>query len=203
MKYLKLFENKTLDDILDKMSLHGKESLSKLELDYLNSFQSGNQDKVKKELDRESNLKSVTKYDPRNDNDYYKKMGMSFSEWSDDDIEEGKLYILWNELTPDEMSNFLKSNDLDDKVGELPWDKLSDDNKELFELFLYENDLLKTKKLEETEIEILWEEFNKDKMERFLTVNRLPFSLIELSWDKLPNEVKNIFTKYVKKNNLI
>lgn len=203
MKYLKLFENKTLDDILDKMSLHGKESLSKLELDYLNSFQSGNQDKVKKELDRESNLKSVTKYDPRNDNDYYKKMGMSFSEWSDDDIEEGKLYILWNELTPDEMSNFLKSNDLDDKVGELPWNKLSDDNKELFELFLYENDLLKTKKLEETEIEILWEEFNKDKMERFLTVNRLPFSLIELSWDKLPNEVKNIFTKYVKKNNLI
>ena len=38
MKYLKLFENKLLDDIIDKMSSQGKSSLTELEQEYLNSY---------------------------------------------------------------------------------------------------------------------------------------------------------------------
>lgn len=203
MKYLKLFENKTLDDILDKMLAHGKESLTKLELDYLKAMETGDESKVKKKMDREADLKSVKDYDPRKDKEFFDDLGMDFSNWSDKDIEEGRISILWDEFNPEEMDNFIKSYELDDSIKNSSWDKLPNDVKEYFQVYLYENDLIKTKEQEEIEIESAWDLLSDDDMDKFLGMHELPRSLQNTSWDKLPNEVKNIFTNYAKKSNLI
>lgn len=212
MKYIKLFENKILDDILDKMSEKGKDSLTKLELDYLKSMEADEEgrtvdpyatEKVRKKMEREKDLKSVGKYDPRKENDYYKSLGMNFDDWSDQDIEEGRLHILWDEFSSEEMDNFIKSYELDDSIKDLPWNKLPEDVQEFFQVYLYENDLLKTKEMEDIDIASAWELLTDDEMDKFLGMHQLPYSLVELSWDKLPSEVKNIFIKYAKKSNLI
>ena len=93
MKYIKLFENKILDDILDKISEKGKESLTKLELDYLKSMESDEEgrtidpyatEKVRKKMEREKEIKNFSKFDPRKD-DKLKKYGFDFRDWSDED----------------------------------------------------------------------------------------------------------------------
>lgn len=211
MKYIKLFENKILDDILDKISEKGKESLTKLELDYLKSMESDEEgrtidpyatEKVRKKMEREKEIKNFSKFDPRKD-DKLKKYGFDFSDWSDEDIEDGKLHILWDEINSDEMNNFIKSYELDDSIKDLTWDKLPENIQEFFQVYLYENGLLKTKQMEDIDVASAWELLTDDEMDKFLAIHQLPYSLMNLSWDKLSNEVKNIFIKYAKKSNLI
>lgn len=211
MKYIKLFENKILDDILDKISEKGKDSLTKLELDYLKSMKSDKDGrtidpdatkKVLNQINRERDIKNFSKYDPRED-DILKKSGFDFNDWSDDDIDDGKLHILWDEFNDEEMNNFIKSYGLNNNIKNLPWEKLPEDIQEFFQVYLYENDLLKTKEMEELDIEYMWDSLSDDQMNRFLSIHQLSYSLINLPWEKLPNEVKNIFIKYIKKIKLI
>jgi len=211
MKYIKLFENKILDDILDKISEKGKDSLTKLELDYLKSMESDEDGrtidphatkKVLSQMDRERDIKNFSKYDPRKD-DKLKKSGFDFNDWSDDDINDGRLHILWDEFNDEEMNNFIKSYNLDNNIKDLTWDKLPENIQEFFQVYLYENDLLKTKEMEEIDFASAWELLTDDEMDKFLSIHQLPYSLINSPWEKLPNEVKNIFIKYAKKINLI
>ena len=104
MKYLKIFENKILDDILDKISLEGEKNLTSWEREYLASYEDIHKRKKmeddKSERDKkEDNYKSLGEYDPREDDtDFYKKLG--------DDTGVG-----------DNMDNFLKNMSDDQYKG--------------------------------------------------------------------------------------
>lgn len=203
MKYLKLYENKILDDILDKISDKGKESLTKLELDYLNNYYTSDKNKYEKEINKTKDLKNTSEYDTRNDKEFFDDMGMNFSDWSDDDIEEGKLHILWDDLSDELMKNFIKSNELDDEISKKPWQNLNDDIKELFQVFLYENDILVSKEQKEFELSSLWDMLSEDDVVEFLDINNLPFSLINKRWHNLPDEIKHMFKKYANNRKLL
>jgi hypothetical protein len=203
MKYLKLYENKILDDILDKISDKGKESLTKLELDYLNNYYTSDKNKYEKEINKTKDLKNTYQYDPRKDNEFFDEIGMDFSNWSDDEINDGKLNIIWDELSNELMNNFIKSNDLDDKISKKSWQNLPNDIKELFQVFLYENDIIKSDEHEESEISSLWEMLNEDDIVKFLDINGLPFSMINKRWVDLPLDIKHMFKKYANNKKLL
>ena len=203
MKYLKLYENKILDDILDKISDKGKESLTKLELDYLNNYYTSDKNKYEKEINKTKDLKNTYQYDPRKDNEFFDEIGMDFSNWSDDEINDGKLNIIWDELSNELMNNFIKSNDLDDKISKKSWQNLPNDIKELFQVFLYENDIIKSDEHEESEISSLWEMLNEDDIVKFLDINGLPFSMINKRWVDLPLDIKHMFKKYTNNKKLL
>jgi len=203
MKYLKLYENKILDDILDKISDKGKKSLTKLELDYLNNYYTSDKNKYEKEINKTKDLKNTYQYDPRKDNEFFDEIGMDFSNWSDDEINDGKLNIIWDELSNELMNNFIKSNDLDDKISKKSWQNLPNDIKELFQVFLYENDIIKSDEHEESEISSLWEMLNEDDIVKFLDINGLPFSMINKRWVDLPLDIKHMFKKYANNKKLL
>ncbi|MDY0270314.1 hypothetical protein [Trichloromonas sp.] len=203
MKYLKLYENKILDDILDKISEKGKDSLTSLELDYLNNYYTSDKDKYEKEINKTKELKDKSKYDPREDKEFFDKVGMDFGDWSDKDIDDGKLHIIWDKLSDELMNRFIKSNDLDDEISNIAWQNLDTDIKELFQVFLYENDIIKSEEQEEIELSSLWDILNEDDIMEFLERNQLPFHFINKQWDNLPNEIKHIFKQYANKKNLL
>jgi hypothetical protein len=145
MKHLRLFENKTLDDILDKMSKNGMDSLTELEKEFLHSFSDGTYKEVERKLKNKINkYKNILSYDPRDDDpEIYKEIGksfgiedMSFKNWSDKEIEESKYEILWNELYDDDMNSFLKKYNLSDNINEYPWDKLPNSITKLFKQYI-------------------------------------------------------------------
>lgn len=132
MKHLKLFENKTLDDILDKISKGGMSSLTELEKDFLDKFSNGDHKAAEQSIkNRNATYKGIMNYDPREDDpDVYKEIGsvfgvdMNFNTWSDKEIEHNKYGILWDQMYDDDMNTFLRKNNLPDNIAELPWDKL-------------------------------------------------------------------------------
>lgn len=180
MKYIKLFESKVLDDILDKMSSLGKESLTDLEKEYLSSYND-----IHKKTSIEQKIR--------------KHNEPIVEEPNSDDPE---VIRLWNEIPSNDMVNFIKSNELDDNIDELDWNKLTDDVKELFQVYLYENDLLGSDDEPSIDVAEIWNTLEENEVYDFLSSNELPLNLIEKQWDKLPNEVKSIFMKYAKQNRL-
>lgn len=132
MKHLRLFENKTLDDILDKISKSGMGSLTELEKDFLDKYSKGEHKAAEQSIkNRNAAYKGIMKYDPRDDDpDVYKEMGkpfgvdMDFSKYTDQEIEDGKYAILWDQLYDDDMNSFLRRYNLPDDIFETPWDKL-------------------------------------------------------------------------------
>jgi hypothetical protein len=133
MKHLKLFENKTLDEILDKISKDGMDSLTSLEKEFLDKFSNGDHKETEKKLKNKKNTyKSIMSYDPREDDpEAYREIGqvfgiedMSFKNWSDKEIEDGKYGILWDQLYDEDMYSFLRKYNLPDNTNETPWDKL-------------------------------------------------------------------------------
>lgn len=204
MKYLKLFESKILDDILDKISEKGKESLTQLELDYLNNYYTSDKNKYEKEINKTKELRDRADYDPRKDKEFFDKVGMDFSDWSDDDINDGRLHIIWDELSNELMNNFIKSNELDTETSNLPWQKLDDDTKELFQVFLYENDIIKSENHEKVELSSLWDTLlGEEDIVEFLQIHDLPLIYINKKWDDVPNDMKYIFKKYADKKKLL
>ena len=132
MKHLRLFENKTLDDILDKISKSGMGSITELEKDFLDKYSKGEHKAAEQSIkNRNAAYKGIMTYDPREDDqDVYKEMGkpfgvdMNFNDWSDKEIEDGKYGILWDQLYDDDMNSFLRKNNLPDSISEIAWDKL-------------------------------------------------------------------------------
>ena len=133
MKYLKLFENVMLDNILDKISKTGMGSLTSLEKEFLDKFSNGQHQEVETKINQKNNkYKGILEYDPRKDDpDTYKEIGkgfgiedMNFNDWSDKEIEDGKYLILWNQLYDEDMYSFLQQYQLPVETSETPWDKL-------------------------------------------------------------------------------
>ena len=133
MKHLRLFENKTLDDILDKISKSGMGSLTELEKDFLDKFSNGEHKSTEQSIkNRNAAYKSTMSYDPREDDtDFYKEIGkpfgindMNFKDLSDEEIEDGKYGILWDQFYDDDMNSFLRRYNLSDDISETPWHKL-------------------------------------------------------------------------------
>jgi predicted oxidoreductase (fatty acid repression mutant protein) len=145
MKYLKLFENKTLDNILDKINKEGMSSLTDLEKDFLDKFSSGDYKEAERKIkNKKDTYKSILTYDPREDNpNVYKEIGqtfgvedMSFKNWSDKEIEDEKYSILWNQLYDEDMNSFLRKYNLPDHIEETPWNKLPKSVTKMFKEYI-------------------------------------------------------------------
>jgi len=145
MKYLKLFENKVLDDILDKISKDGMDSLTDLEKDFLDKFGDNKHQQAETKIkEREKNYKGVLSYDPREDDtDFYKEAGkdfgidnMNFDDWSDEEIEDGKYSHLWDGLYDEDMDSFMRQYKIPEELSQMPWDKLPVKVKENFRKYI-------------------------------------------------------------------
>jgi hypothetical protein len=149
MKYLKIFENKILDDILDKISEDGEKNLTSWEKEYLASFGDENKrnqmEKEKKEKEKKS--KSLGSYDPRKDDtDFYKNIGDEFGmgdemsdyikNMSDDDYIQNKIMIMWDSLYEEDMDEFFNKYKIMNEFIDKPWDELPEKVKELFGEYL-------------------------------------------------------------------
>jgi len=149
MKYLKVFENKILDDILDKISQDGEKNLTSWEREYLASYSDSHKIKqmeIEKE-EKEKNIKSLGSYDPRKDDtDFYKEMGDKFGigdemssymkNMSDDEYFQQKLSIMWDSLYEEDMDEFFMKYKIVNELIDKPWDKLPEKVKELFGKYL-------------------------------------------------------------------
>ena len=151
MKYLKLFENKTLDDILDKISRNGMDSLTELEKEFLNKYNSGDYKEVEQKINNKiDTYKSIMTYDPRQDDtDFYKEIGkpfgidnMNFDDWTEEEILDTKYSHLWDSLYDEDMDNFLFKHKLPNNYKEFPWHKLPEKSKEFFKKYVNDIGLL-------------------------------------------------------------
>jgi len=151
MKYLTLFEKYTSDDertlnyILDKIKNYGKESLSRTELSFLDELsKDGSYQELSDNISKsKTNIKSFMDFDPREDeelNDLASELGLDLS---DEDIEDGKYQILWNELDDESFKHFLQYSkinpaDLKNEDGDFygSFDYLSTDTINKFKFFV-------------------------------------------------------------------
>lgn len=149
MKYLKIFENKILDDILDKISEDGEKNLTSWEREYLASYSDTTKiNKMEKEKEeRERKAKSLGSYDPREDDtDFYKNVGGDFGmgeemddymkNMSDDQYFQDRLQVMWDSLYEEDMDEFFVKYKIVNELIDKPWDKLPEKVKELFGEFL-------------------------------------------------------------------
>lgn len=143
---MKLFENKILDDILDKISKYGKETLTPLELKLLNSY-SNKEDtyELEEEYKKKRNVvDSLFSYDPREDAEFYDELsrvsGVPFN-WADtsqEEIDEGRYEILWDTLSLEDIEHFMQYFSLKHEINELPWNKLDNSIKQKFIKYINE-----------------------------------------------------------------
>ena len=145
MKYLKLYEQNMLDTILDKINNGGMGSLTSLEKDFLDKYSRGEHQEVEKEIQNKKNTyKGILNYDHRKDDtDFYQETGkafaiddMSFKNWSDKDIEDGKYQQLWDKLYDEDMDSFLRQYKLPDSVNDISWDKLPPQIQKYFKTYI-------------------------------------------------------------------
>jgi len=144
MKYLKLFENITLDNILDKISKSGMDSLTALEKEFLSKFSQGEHERIEQKIkEKNKRYKGMLAYDPRNDNtDFYKKSGdmfgldMNFNKWSDKEIDDTKYQHLWDGFYDEDMDSFMRKYALPNGTDELPWDELPKEVSKLFKQYI-------------------------------------------------------------------
>lgn len=152
MKYLKIFENKILDDILDKISANGEKELTSWEREYLASYgdvHKRNQleeERGKKE-DKEETKKSFGEYDPRKDDtDFYKEMGGAagvggdmdefMKNMSDEEYKKNQIEIFWDKMTDDDINEFFDRFDVYGDYGTKTWPNIPDELKQKFVQFL-------------------------------------------------------------------
>ena len=114
MKYLKKFNENVIDDILDKISKHGMKSLSSKERELLDTNASGKSyADIEKEIkDKKSSKDSLFDYDPRKDKEFFDDLGMDFDAYSDEEIEEGRYNIMWDEISDEDILDFINSGDI-------------------------------------------------------------------------------------------
>lgn len=136
MKYIKLFENKILDNILDKISDEGEKNLTTWEREYLASYSD-----VHKRNQMEEDIK---KKDSANDKevDVAELMGdvNSDSEFADDGDDESvklpELEMHWNGIMDDDLNEFFDAFNVYGDYGNTPWENLPNDIKYRFQMYL-------------------------------------------------------------------
>ena len=109
MRHLKLFENNTLDNILDKISDNGMDSLTDLEREFLKKYNSGNYQDVEDKLTGKNNQKSLSGID---------------KDYTDVETADNKYAELWNLLYDEDMAVFTNTYRLPYDITEKPWNSL-------------------------------------------------------------------------------
>jgi len=117
MKYLKLFEKKVLDDILDKILSDGEETLTKWEQDYLSKYGTPEGEAMEEETKPE--IPDAFKDNP-----------------NDSEFDEREIIEYWDEFEDNEMHEFLTEFKVMPEFKNKPWHKLPDSIKERFQEFL-------------------------------------------------------------------
>ncbi|MFW5847797.1 MAG: hypothetical protein ACOCVF_02645 [bacterium] len=153
MKHLKIFENKILDDILDKISEYGETSLTSWEREYLSSYDTPKSKEMEKEKSqRELKYISMGEYDPRKDDkSSYDAIGDKFGveinwdDWDDEDIYQSRIEIFWDELDQNDMNEFLRDFKIVKEMETKPWHKLPEKVKSAFEHYLIQKGYIENK----------------------------------------------------------
>ena len=141
MKYIKLFENKVLDDILDKISKNGKSSLTDLEKDFLNNYGTNKQSSVENKLmKKDEPYKDVLTDTQRNPESYDDFSDEDSGDYSDAD--DKKYKDLWMQLYDEDMDNFMRKYRLPEDIVQLPWNQLHNRIKTYFKNFIKDIGLL-------------------------------------------------------------
>jgi len=131
MKYLKLFENKILDDILDKISTDGESSLTDWERKYLNSYEDLHT-RTRMESEKEIQNNPPTEFVDPADN-YIADDTAGIDETSLTD-EVGELWDIIDDNEIDEFFDRFKMNP--EKYASTRWDDLQKEVQLLFVTFL-------------------------------------------------------------------
>lgn len=130
MKHLKLFETKVLDDILDKLSDTGYDSLTDLEKDYLNNYDENSS----KTRDYEKKINSPTSYKYENDDTEDIDELEPPTEKSDNIYED-----MWNKLAEPDFESFIKEFSLPDELIKYSWRDVPPQFKVKFKKFIDNN----------------------------------------------------------------
>lgn len=144
MKYIKLFEKKILNDILDKISDKGMDSLTNIEKEYLSKYKDDKEKNRLEDIIKKGKEEFINKkeYDPREDKDFFNEIGIDFSDWSDDEIEEGRYAIMWDDLRDEYMIEFIEKSNLPEEIINKPWDHLHINIRNKFKEFINDSGLL-------------------------------------------------------------
>lgn len=134
MKYLKLYENKILDDILDKISDVGEQQLTPWEREYLAAFGTGKQDEMEAERNKE-NTEDVNYATPFNqevggDMDDYMQNMNDAAELLD------QVENFWDTISDDEVEEFFDKFSVYGDFHTKKWDELPPELQELFIKYL-------------------------------------------------------------------
>lgn len=108
-QYEYIQENEQMDRILDKISKHGINSLNRIEKEYMDSHSQPTinkdvEDKLKKRINKKNDFMN---YDPREDMGFYNDLGMDFSKYGDDQIDDDRYNILWDETDEEDIDEFI------------------------------------------------------------------------------------------------
>jgi len=136
MKYLKIFENKILDDILDKISDNGEKDLTAWEREYLASYDTPKQQEMEAELNApievEDEVSSSTIDDIINSGGDM-----------DDPKEDKEVEMYWEKLTDDEINDFMDRFSIQGDYATKRWEELPNELKNVFIQYLVQMGYLK------------------------------------------------------------
>ena len=139
--------NHFVDRILDKVKIYGKDKLTQYDKDFMKNPD----DEKLNELyeDREQLIYGTFDYDPRTPeetefwSDASKSSGVefNFSDWSDEDIRDGSFDIIYNEIDPKFIYEFIHcenvpEQEIKERIGFKSWDQLSKETKDKFAKFI-------------------------------------------------------------------
>ena len=118
MKYLKIFENKILDDILDKMS-NGEQSLTTWEKDYLASYSDFHK---REDMEKQKRLSDKPEFveDELDPSMYPNEDGTI--DPVEDEFKETEDH--WNSIDDGDLNEFFKRFDLPGDYGSTSWDDI-------------------------------------------------------------------------------
>lgn len=192
MKYIKIYEDKFLDDILDKINIAGIDNLSDLEKEYLNKYDKPDHNKIKTAL-----LKSQEE----------NKLNTLFHNINLTDIDdfENDIKKYWYSLDKKDMKDFIDSNELDDDIINNEWEDLTKDIQEQFQVFLFELGIIEDMKDLDNDFlgEMFWKDLNYKMMDNFLSINSFNNEISLKKWNDLNPDIKNKFLSFLKINGLI
>lgn len=126
MKYIKLFEKKVLDDILDKMNKG--ETPTDWEKKYLKVYGTPEADSMEDELKPELP-------------DAFKDDGKIVGDFGDE-FDDERIIEFWDELDTEDMTEFLTQYKVMPEFSNQTWHKLSDGIKDRFSEFLQKKGLI-------------------------------------------------------------
>jgi hypothetical protein len=112
-----------INRILDKIIKYGIEKLTDLDRQYLDN--PTNQELNQMINNRKNRVDSLWDYDPRRDTEFFDDLSTStgidfdFSEFTDEDIEEGRYSIMYDEIDDDDIKNFIT-------IYNIPGDEIKD-----------------------------------------------------------------------------